>query len=679
MEATLPVPALPGGWPLSRPSGAPSSLASGVASLGPRRSAAPATGSGSSSPASRCSWCAARTGRCAPSTTCAATGARSSHRPTGPSRGHVRRLLRCPYHAWAYGLDGRLRRAPWPGGRRTRRDSRLHEVGLDEMGRLRVRRLDAATADARRALAEQLGPVPERCGATRWPSCARAVASTYEVGRNWKVLAENYNECYHCGPVHPELCDLVPAFRSGGGDRSTGSTASPTARARGPSPRTGTTARRPFPALDEHERVRHKGELVYPNLLLSLAADHVAAFAPDPAGPAHTTVVCDFLFAPGRDRRPGFDPSDAVDALGRRQPPGLGDLRERAARHGLAWVHRGWFAPMEDAEPRHRPLVPPRMAMPRERWRDRERRRGPRAWPERRPNGGRPTATSSSSGSGRSGAPPLCAARRGARDRPRAVRARRHERRRVARPLRASSGARTTPPATSSSPRRPTTPGDGRARAASRSSSAPGASTCSRPAPRSPSTTTRRRWTRPASPFESSTAREVTARWPRSRSPTTSSPSTRPTPGCVAADRATAAAARARAHGAELRARRRSCESGRRRDRGWSVDGADRPCAGPTGRRARADAWTNRLLAGSSADVPLTVLQEQLTYYRGATIGAFVTRAVPGVDLDGRAVLVRLPAFGEPGGEDRPRTAAAGGRLPTTRAFDPDPAMLERT
>ena len=35
---------------------------------------------------------------------------------------------------------------------------------------------------------------------------------TYEVAANYKVLLENYNECYHCGPVHPELCRLVPSF-----------------------------------------------------------------------------------------------------------------------------------------------------------------------------------------------------------------------------------------------------------------------------------------------------------------------------------------------------------------------------------------------------------------------------------------------------------------------------------
>ena len=39
---------------------------------------------------------------------------------------------------------------------------------------------------------------------------------TYDVAANYKVLAENYNECYHCGPVHPELSRLVPAFAGGG-------------------------------------------------------------------------------------------------------------------------------------------------------------------------------------------------------------------------------------------------------------------------------------------------------------------------------------------------------------------------------------------------------------------------------------------------------------------------------
>ena len=33
---------------------------------------------------------------------------------------------------------------------------------------------------------------------------------TYEVAANWKVIAENYHECYHCPLIHPELCQVSP-------------------------------------------------------------------------------------------------------------------------------------------------------------------------------------------------------------------------------------------------------------------------------------------------------------------------------------------------------------------------------------------------------------------------------------------------------------------------------------
>ncbi|MBA3496042.1 MAG: hypothetical protein H0T86_02940 [Gemmatimonadales bacterium] len=62
-------------------------------------------------------------------------------------------------------------------------------------------------------LTAQLGAVPERL--RRYPLRALRVARrlVYEVPANWKVMLENYHECCHCGPVHPELCRLVPAFK----------------------------------------------------------------------------------------------------------------------------------------------------------------------------------------------------------------------------------------------------------------------------------------------------------------------------------------------------------------------------------------------------------------------------------------------------------------------------------
>jgi len=35
----------------------------------------------------------------------------------------------------------------------------------------------------------------------------------YEISANWKILAENYHEYYHCSSIHPELCEVSPPNR----------------------------------------------------------------------------------------------------------------------------------------------------------------------------------------------------------------------------------------------------------------------------------------------------------------------------------------------------------------------------------------------------------------------------------------------------------------------------------
>ena len=178
------------------------------------------------------------------------------------------------------------------------------------------------------------------CGAIRsTPSCV-GMRLTYSVAANWKVIAENYNECYHCGPVHPELSRLVPAFGGGGTDLEW-EDGIPHRDGAWTFTMSGTTDRAPFPDLDDAERVRHKGELVYPNLLLSLSAEHVAAFVLRPAAVDRTEITCDLLFAPDEAAKPGFDPSDAAESLGSGQPAGLGDLRVGAARNDVAVLHAG--------------------------------------------------------------------------------------------------------------------------------------------------------------------------------------------------------------------------------------------------------------------------------------------------------------------------------------------------
>ena len=116
-----------------------------------------------------------------------------------------RKTLQCPYHAWTYGLDGRLRAAP-------RADFAVDEVGLEPV------RLDRwgpflfvnAYPDAA-PLAETLAEVPAEVAdlgldvhELRFHHRAE-----WSVSANWKVVAENFLECYHCAVAHPSFTARV--------------------------------------------------------------------------------------------------------------------------------------------------------------------------------------------------------------------------------------------------------------------------------------------------------------------------------------------------------------------------------------------------------------------------------------------------------------------------------------
>jgi phenylpropionate dioxygenase-like ring-hydroxylating dioxygenase large terminal subunit len=113
-----------------------------------------------------------------------------------------RETLQCPYHAWTYGLDGRLLAAP-----RSEREGGLDEslglvpLGLETWGPFVFVNPDSEAPP----LAEFLEDIPERIaeagidvGALRFLSRAE---SEYEA--NWKICTENFLECYHCPVAHP--------------------------------------------------------------------------------------------------------------------------------------------------------------------------------------------------------------------------------------------------------------------------------------------------------------------------------------------------------------------------------------------------------------------------------------------------------------------------------------------
>ncbi len=266
------------------------------------------------------------------------------------SRGSFAGGIRCPYHSWTYTLEGALRTAPFleDGEDLSRDELSLHPAGVDTWGGFVFVHLEPAEArTGGRTLAAQLGGAVDRVRRYPLAHLRTARAISYEIRANWKVLLENYNECYHCGPVHPELCGLVPAFKQRGGADLDWERGIAHREGAWTFTATGTSDRAPFPGLDQDERTRHKGELLYPNLLLSLSAEHVAAFYLRPHGPGRTTVHCDFLFHPDEMARPGFDPSDAVEFwdLVNRQDWSICESVQRGM--GSRKFETGYYAPME--------------------------------------------------------------------------------------------------------------------------------------------------------------------------------------------------------------------------------------------------------------------------------------------------------------------------------------------
>jgi len=284
---------------------------------------------------------------------CRHRGSRLCRDPDGPQPqaqlpgGIAAGRITCPYHQWTYDFDGQLVAAPHlaaePGFDKSQFS--LYPAAVECWGGFVFLNLSPAAAPP---LASQLAGIPERLA--RYPLAELRIGRTirYSVAANWKALCENYNECYHCGGVHPELCAVVPAFRERGGaglDWARGIPHRPGAYTFTTS---GTTRRRAFPTLNDDERVRHKGELAYPNLFLSLACDHAAVFILEPKSAARTDIVCHFLFEPFEMDKSDFDPRDATDFwdLVNRQDWAICE----GVQQGMSSrVHeRGYYAPMED-------------------------------------------------------------------------------------------------------------------------------------------------------------------------------------------------------------------------------------------------------------------------------------------------------------------------------------------
>ena len=229
------------------------------------------------------------------------------------SRGRFSGSIQCPYHAWTYGLDGTLlaARNMQDVAGFERGDYPLVPAGVALYGGFIFVSL-AADAEP---FANEYAALLSRFGAWNLSGLRVARSIDYDLACNWKLIFQNYSECYHCPLVHPQLDKLSPSD-SGRNDLSDGPILGGYSemRASGMSlTTTGHSTRPPVGDVGGADLGRVYYYTIFPSLLLSLHPDYAMVHFVTPLAPNRTKVTCHWLFDPDTMASDGFDPSDAVD------------------------------------------------------------------------------------------------------------------------------------------------------------------------------------------------------------------------------------------------------------------------------------------------------------------------------------------------------------------------------
>jgi Rieske 2Fe-2S family protein len=222
--------------------------------------------------------------------------------------------IQCPYHAWTYGLDGRLVGAP-----------HMDDVPGFDKGDYALRGVKLALwegfifvslADKPVPLEEVFAPLLGRFTHWNLPQLRSAKRIEYDVRANWKLIFENYSECYHCPGVHPLLSKVSP-YDSAENDLCEGPFLGGFMTiAKGASlTMSGQACARPVGDMKGADHARVFYYSIFPNLLLSMHPDYVLVHQIWPQAPERTLILCDWFFHPEATgvSAPGYNPEDAVE------------------------------------------------------------------------------------------------------------------------------------------------------------------------------------------------------------------------------------------------------------------------------------------------------------------------------------------------------------------------------
>jgi len=241
----------------------------------------------------------------------------------GEESGQVRRNLRCGYHAWSYDLDGRLVAAP--------NLVAMPDIDRDAYGLIRVclrewlgyvwvcvAQEPPSFEDT--VIAEVTARLGDSAAIDRYRGEDLAVGRriAYDVQANWKLIVENFMECYHCATIHPELTRVLPEFAKGYAAQYFVGHGAEFASWAQAFTVTGEGGFGQLPSVAPEQERRYFAITVLPQVFLNLVPDHVIVLRVFPLAPDRTSVLCDWLFdqgvvKEGKDVTPSVELFDRVN------------------------------------------------------------------------------------------------------------------------------------------------------------------------------------------------------------------------------------------------------------------------------------------------------------------------------------------------------------------------------
>jgi len=231
------------------------------------------------------------------------------------AEGRLSKSIQCPYHAWTYGLDGKLIGAPLMKdvGDFNKDEYPLHTVHLHIWQGLIFLNL----AGSPEPFEQSFAPLVEKFKHWRGWDLSKLMSERrvrYDLKANWKLVFQNYNECYHCAPLHPQLAKISPPT-SGENDFNEGSVLGGFMLITDAESLTVSGRVCAIPVGDippeDHQRVYYYS--IAPNMLLSLHPDYVMFHTIWARSPGDTVIFCEWLFHPEAFGRADFHPDDGIE------------------------------------------------------------------------------------------------------------------------------------------------------------------------------------------------------------------------------------------------------------------------------------------------------------------------------------------------------------------------------